>query len=71
MCLVLEYAENGDLLQKMIFHQKNKTNFPEKEIWKILGQMASGLKALHDLKILHRDMKCANVFMCKDGIYKL
>lgn len=30
-----------------------------------------GLKALHDLKILHRDLKCANVFVSKTGIYKL
>ena len=36
-----------------------------------MGHMAGGLKTLHDSKILHRDLKCANVFKTKSGIYKL
>lgn len=31
----------------------------------------SGLKSLHDNRILHRDLKCANVFVTAEGIYKL
>jgi NIMA (never in mitosis gene a)-related kinase len=33
--------------------------------------MVRGIKALHDLKICHRDIKCANVFLTKDGTIKL
>jgi len=36
-----------------------------------LIQITRGLKALHDSKILHRDLKCANVFLSKEGILKL
>lgn len=30
-----------------------------------------GMKVLHDKKILHRDLKCANVFLFKDGTAKI
>ena len=29
------------------------------------------MKALHDLKICHRDIKCANLFLTKSGVIKL
>lgn len=33
--------------------------------------MLRGLKSLHDKQIIHRDIKCANVFMMKSGDVKL
>ena len=33
--------------------------------------MVRGLKALHDLKILHRDLKSANIFLFCDGSAKI
>ena len=33
--------------------------------------MVRVLKALHDLKILHRDLKSANIFLFNDGTAKL
>jgi NIMA (never in mitosis gene a)-related kinase len=33
--------------------------------------MTLGLKSLHDQNILHRDLKCANVFISADNVYKL
>lgn len=43
----------------------------EEDIWSIFYQMVNGLNALHKKKIVHRDIKCANVFLTKDGTVKL
>ena len=43
----------------------------EKHIWKIVIQVIKGLQALHEMRILHRDMKSANIFLYKDQTAKL
>jgi NIMA (never in mitosis gene a)-related kinase len=67
----MEFANGGDLQKKISDHIKSKTYFPEYEDCKALVHMTYGLKLMHDMKILHRDLKCANVFMTKWGVYKL
>ena len=69
--IVMEYADKGDLFQLITERKKTKNYFTEQEIWKIFIQLLNGLKALHDFKILHRDIKSANVFLFKGGICKL
>ena len=69
--MVMQYADNGDLHQKILEHKKSMKYFDEIEIWKIFIQIVKGLKALHDLQILHRDLKSANVFLFKNGSAKL
>lgn len=71
LCIVMELAEGGDLLKKIETHKLNRSRFPESEIWEALIQITRGLKALHDRNILHRDLKCANVFISSNGLYKL
>jgi NIMA (never in mitosis gene a)-related kinase len=67
----MEIADNGDL-QAMITSNKKTGDFlPEKDIWQILKHMVQGLHELHRHKIVHRDIKCANVFLNKDGTVKL
>ena len=69
--IVMEYADNGVVFQRIFRQQQAGKFMKEKFIWKISIQSVRGLKALHDLKILHRDMKSANIFLWKDYTAKL
>lgn len=71
LCIIMEYADDGDMFQKIVKHQKDETSFDEQFIWKTFITVVRGLKALHDLNIMHRDLKSANIFLNKDGTAKL
>jgi len=71
LCIIMEYADKGDLYQKIVQFRKLKYLIEEVDVWRIFIQMTKGLKALHDLKILHRDLKSANIFLFSDGSAKI
>ena len=64
--IVMEYADDGDLESKIQKMRKEGGMFNESLIWSYSIQMIEGLKALHDKKIMHRDIKSANIFLVKD-----
>ena len=64
--IVMEYADDGDLQTKIHKMKKEGGMFNENLIWSYSIQMIEGLKALHDKKIMHRDLKSANIFLVKD-----
>lgn len=67
----MDYCDDGDVFQRICECQNNKQFMKEKHIWKIVIQVVRGLQTLHDMKILHRDMKSANIFLYKDSTAKL
>ena len=69
--IVMEFADGGDLQSKINDLKKNYRYMKEEDIWSILYQMIIGLEALHNIKIVHRDIKCANIFLTKSGQAKL
>ena len=71
LCIVMEYADEGDLFQKITLFKKLHTTFEENDAWKIIIQITIGLHDLHSYNILHRDLKSANVFLFRDGTAKL
>ena len=71
LCIIMEYADEGDLQKKITLYKKLKKSFLENDIWRIFIQITKGLKDLHDYNILHRDLKSGNIFLFKDGTVKI
>ena len=65
--LYLEYIPGGSI--KSMIDQFG--GFNEILIRKYTKQILSGLKYLHDKKIIHRDIKCANILIGNNGFIKL
>jgi NIMA (never in mitosis gene a)-related kinase len=70
LCIILEYAEGGDLYSLMKSYRRKKTFISEDKIWNYTYQILLGLDYLHSNNIIHRDIKLLNIFL-KDNIIKI
>ena len=66
LCIVMEYVGGGDLSEKIAECRKRRLLINEDTVWSYLIQCLFGLKTLHAMKIIHRDIKSANLFMMQD-----
>ncbi|MCD6384781.1 protein kinase [Candidatus Sumerlaeota bacterium] len=64
---VMEYVPGKTLAQ--ILKEQNK--LPEREVARIILQVACALDAAHKLKIVHRDVKPSNIAITPDNVIKL
>ena len=69
--IIMEYAELGDLYSLIKHYKKHSKYFDENDLWKIASEILSGLEYLHSQKIIHRDIKCLNLFITKDRHIKI
>lgn len=61
----MDYADGGDLAKK-IKDQKGSF-FKESQILDWFTQIALAIKHVHDRKIIHRDLKCQNIFLTRQN----
>ena len=69
--LIMEYAEGGDLNNKIKEQQEKKEPFKEDQIITWFLELCTVIKYCHLQAILHRDLKPQNIFLNKDDHIKL
>jgi len=63
LAIVMDYADGGDLHQRIQRMKQTSKTFPEDKITRWLTEATLALKYLHDKHVLHRDLKSQNLFL--------
>ena len=67
LCLLMEYCRGGDLAAELARRRRTRAYLTEAHACGIAVHIASALEYLHTRRILHRDVKPANIFLSGGG----
>jgi NIMA (never in mitosis gene a)-related kinase len=67
----MEFCEKGDLASELKQYNLKRKNMPEERVWEVVKCVCKGLRDLHNLKVFHRDIKCANLFVDNNSLVKI
>ena len=78
LCIVMDFADGGDLAQRIEAQKDSAANsetppepFSEDMVLDWFVQICLALKHAHDRKVLHRDLKPQNIFLTRKNMVRL
>ncbi|KXZ45937.1 hypothetical protein GPECTOR_49g521 [Gonium pectorale] len=71
LCTLVELCEAGDLAGQIRIRQPTSTHFSEEALQDMAVQLLSALAYLHSSRIVHRDLKTANILITGEGCLKV
>ena len=66
-----ELCELGNFAHFLWEYGRAFPRLDEARVWKIMAELAAGLRFIHDANVIHLDLKPANIFLTATGRFKL
>ncbi|KAJ3566472.1 hypothetical protein NP233_g6981 [Leucocoprinus birnbaumii] len=66
-----ELCESGNLARFLWEYGRVFPRLDEARVWKIIADLSNGLRFIHDAGVIHMDLKPSNVFLTKEGRFKI
>merc|ERR1740117_1262882 len=63
LCIVMDYCEGGDLSERVKKMRQSGKSFSQEQVLRWFTQAVLALKYIHEMHILHRDLKSGNFFL--------
>ena len=69
--ILMEYAVKGDMYKALKDQRAKKKYIAEKDLWDYSYQILRAVQYLHKAGVIHRDIKCLNIFLSENKTIKL